>query len=339
MTATLTDRYVAAVLRALPEQKRADIEKELRASIADAVDARVGNGEPEADAERAVLRDLGEPERLAAGYAGRPLSLIGPKYFVDYVRLLKVLYAIVLPIATAAVLLATVLGGAAIGEAIGTTVAAAIGIAVHLGFWTTLVFAILERTNSPAPLTAFDPDDLPYPAATGAPPLSDFIVTAVAALFAVGAIVWQQLSSVFLAADGSPIPMLNPALWTFWLPYFFAVLALTVVHAAVLYRTGRWTVALAVTSGLLNLAGAVPLIVLIATGRLFNPEFFARFEWDGVVAPGGVGATWTVVALVVITLWAIVDGAIKTRRSAGLRPVVRDLAGDLKAGVRGLPRL
>src|SRR3546814_3153315 len=64
---SLTDRYVAAVLRALPEDKRADIEKELRTSIADAIDARTETGEPAAEAERAVLQELGDPARLAAG--------------------------------------------------------------------------------------------------------------------------------------------------------------------------------------------------------------------------------------------------------------------------------
>jgi len=335
---TLTDRYVAAVLRALPESKRADIEKELRASIADAVDARIENGEPEAEAERAVIRELGEPERLAAGYAGRALALIGPKYYVDYLRLLKVLYAVVLPIATAGVLLGVVLGGSGFGEAVGTAAVAAIGIAVHIGFWTTLVFAILERSGSPAPLTEFDPEELPVPAAKGAPPLSDMVATVIGVLFAIGGLLWQQISSVFRDAAGAPIPMLQPDLWSFWLPYFFVVLALTAVHAVVLYRTGRWTVVLAITSGVLNLAGAVPLIWLTLTGRLFNPEFFARFEWDGVVAPGGIGATGIAVALGVTAVWAIIDGAIKTGRSAGLRPVVRDLTGDLKAGLRGLHR-
>ncbi|MFC7484261.1 permease prefix domain 1-containing protein [Luedemannella flava] len=68
-TPTLTDRYVDATLRRLPERQRADIERELRASIEDAVEARVDGGEDPADAERAVLTGLGDPARLAAGYS------------------------------------------------------------------------------------------------------------------------------------------------------------------------------------------------------------------------------------------------------------------------------
>ena len=73
---TLTDRYVDAALRRLPADKRPDIDKELRASIADAVDDRVGAGTDPAQAEVAVLTDLGDPARLAAGYADQPLHLI-----------------------------------------------------------------------------------------------------------------------------------------------------------------------------------------------------------------------------------------------------------------------
>src|SRR5690606_21615629 len=95
MTTTLTDRYIAATVRSLPPQLQAEVRDELRASIADAVDARTEQGEPLEAAGRAVLSELGDPSILAAGYADRPLHLIGPKYFLTWWRLLKVLVAIV----------------------------------------------------------------------------------------------------------------------------------------------------------------------------------------------------------------------------------------------------
>jgi len=41
-TTQLTERYIYAVTRSLPEGQRADIEKELRASIVDATRHRLG---------------------------------------------------------------------------------------------------------------------------------------------------------------------------------------------------------------------------------------------------------------------------------------------------------
>src|SRR6478736_5334921 len=75
---TLTDRYVAATLRRVPADQHADLEQELRASVADAVEAKVEAGTDPARAETDVLNDLGHPDRLAADLAGRPLYLIGP---------------------------------------------------------------------------------------------------------------------------------------------------------------------------------------------------------------------------------------------------------------------
>ncbi|MCU1421030.1 MAG: hypothetical protein JWN36_681, partial [Microbacteriaceae bacterium] len=44
MTGPLVDRYVAATLRRIPEKQRPEIDRELRAAIADDVDARVEQG-------------------------------------------------------------------------------------------------------------------------------------------------------------------------------------------------------------------------------------------------------------------------------------------------------
>lgn len=95
MTATLTERYIAATVKSLPSELQPEVRDELHASIADAVEARAEQGESLEQAERAVLTDLGDPGALAAGYADRPLHLIGPRYFLTWWRLLKVLIAIV----------------------------------------------------------------------------------------------------------------------------------------------------------------------------------------------------------------------------------------------------
>ena len=149
---TLTDRYVWAVLRSLPEAQRADIDRELRATIADTVDAKIESGSKPADAEREALIELGDPYKLAWGYADRPLHLIGPALFPDYIRLLRVLYFIVLPIVVVVVFLSLLLAKSLEGEspwgAFGPIWPIAIGVAVHMGFWTTLVFAVLERTHA-----------------------------------------------------------------------------------------------------------------------------------------------------------------------------------------------
>ena len=94
----LTERYLAAALRGVPHSQRTDVERELRSSIPDAIEDRATAGEDRDASERAVLDGLGDPTRLAAGIAGRPLHLIGPDLFVEYRQLLVMLLSIVMPI-------------------------------------------------------------------------------------------------------------------------------------------------------------------------------------------------------------------------------------------------
>lgn len=97
MTA-FTERYLAAALRGIPDKQKPDVERELRSSIADALEDRVASGEERTVAEKAVLEGLGDPTRLAANLAGRQLFLIGPDLFVEYRQLLTTLLAVIVPI-------------------------------------------------------------------------------------------------------------------------------------------------------------------------------------------------------------------------------------------------
>ncbi|MFC9686866.1 HAAS signaling domain-containing protein [Streptomyces sp. NPDC056948] len=108
-TSALTDRYVAEVVRRIPADQRGDVADELHATIADTVEAR-GQADSEA-AEREVLTEMGDPIRLAAQYADRPLALIGPGFYPTYIRLLTVLLSTVLPVVTAVSAVLDVLDG------------------------------------------------------------------------------------------------------------------------------------------------------------------------------------------------------------------------------------
>jgi hypothetical protein len=313
---TLTDRYVWAVLKALPEAKRTDIDRELRASIADEVDARVAAGETPEAAERAVLTDLGEPMRLAAGYAGRPLALIGPDLYVDYVRLLKLLLVIVLPIVVITTFVLNALTGAEPGELVGGVVGIVFSVGVHMCFWVTLVFAIVERTGTAKSSglrrnAPFDPDELPGIATGTTGGRSDLIASLVFSLLVPVALIWQQNSSNFRQADGTPIPVINPDLWSFWLPYLIALAILTAIFAVVLYRVGRWTWPLVVVNAVITIATIGPIVWLVSTGAALNEAYLDRLGWADVVAPGSPGATVTSIALVAIAGWAIADSVIK----------------------------
>ncbi|MFE5672359.1 permease prefix domain 1-containing protein [Agromyces sp. NPDC056523] len=311
-TPTLTDRYVWAAARRMPEAQRTEFGRELRERIGDEVDARLADGTAPADAERAVLVELGDPDALAAEYADRPMQLIGPRYFLAWRRLLTLLYAIVLPIAGAGLLLAQLLAGAEPGEIAGSVVSTLLALVVHLAFWVTLVFAILERSPQTQALAPWTPEQLRELPDTGrSGRLSDLIASLVfLTLFAV-VIVWQQAEPfAFGAADAMPI--LDPELWSFWLPYFLVLIVLEMLFAIAVYAWG-WNWWLVAANVVLNVAFTVPALWLFATGQLLNPEFLEVIGW-----PWGEGSDVTTIVIVVVfvgvAIWDVVDGVIKTVR-------------------------
>jgi hypothetical protein len=317
-TATLTDRYVFAAARHLPEAQRAEFARELRERIADELDARSAAGDvtSPADAEESVLRGLGDPAALAAAYVDRPLQLIGPRYFLTWKRLLTLLYAIVLPVTAAAVLLAQLLAGAEPGEVALEVMGTVVALVVHLGFWVTLVFAVLERSPDAQAAVEWTPQKLPELRDEGrAGRLGDLIASLVfLALFAV-LIVWQQVSPPFFDRPGDAIPVLDPALWSFWLPYFLVLIVLEMLFAVAIYAWG-WNWPLAIANLVLNVAFTVPALWLLATGQLFNPAFLDAVGWPWGDA-GAVTSTVLVFVFVGVAVWDVVDGVIKTVRRRG----------------------
>lgn len=319
MTApTLTERYIAAVMRRLPEKSRADVATELRASLADDIEARAVAGVAHESAERDALVALGDPDRLAAGYSGAPLHLIGPAVYLDWRRLLTVLLSVVLPIVAGGLVLARALAGDGPVEIVLGVAGTLVSVAIAMTFWVTVIFAIIERTGgADRPLVAWRPDSLP--AAEGKPQVGvDVLVGGVLGLMLlVAGLVAQSTFPIFRDEGGAPIPFLAPELWSWWVPYFVVALAAELVFAIVLYRRRVWSLGLAVGNIVLSLAVAVPLIVLILRDEVVNPAFSARLaESPTLLEIGQQSAVVTAIAIGAITLWECIDGVVKAGRAS-----------------------
>ncbi|PPL15714.1 permease prefix domain 1-containing protein [Microterricola pindariensis] len=318
-TGTLSERYIWAASRGIPEKQRAELEPEFRELIADSIEAQRANGLSERDAEHAALVELGDPARLAARYTDRPLHLIGPRYYLDWLRLLKLLLAIVVPIAAAAAGVARLLAGGQVGDVVAAVATTAIGVGVHLCFWVTLVFVLIERqgANRSRPLLEWTPDMLPQLPSGNRRSLGELVPTLVFLAVFAAWIVWQHFNSFFTDAAGDPIPLLSPALWSSWLPYFLALIVLEMGFALWLYLRGRWTLTLALVNLLLNLAFTVPALWLLLTGQLINPAFEAAVPVDGSNVAAVSGAVYPIIAIALVgfALWDAVDGFVRAWRA------------------------
>ena len=322
--ATLTDRYVDAVIRTIGEKQREDVAAELRASIADQIEARIDDGETPEDAERAVLTALGDPDELAAGYSDRQLFLIGPRYYLTWWRLLKLLLWIVPVCVAFAVALGQVLSGAGVGEVIGSVWGITLSVVAHVAFWTTLVFAILDRTTSPADagITEWSLDRLPVPRPKGAG-LADMLASVIMSLLLIGVVLWDVIAGAAYidgaGYDGVWMHVLDPGLWPGWILALIALQALEVALAVTVYVRQGWSYRLATANAVLALAYAAGTLWLIASDALINPELIAALTALGgedldVVIPALIGFF-----TVGIAVWDVIDGFLKARSTRAAR--------------------
>lgn len=275
---TLADRYVWAVIRGVPHERRRSVGADLRAEIDARIADRVAAGADTFSAEAESVRELGDPDRRASEISGRPAYLIGPTYFFDYRRLIIIVLAAVTPSVFGVLLLVQSIAGAPLWTAFASASTVAITVAVQVAFWITVAFAVIERTSRGrrrAP-TAWDPSDLPeVPAAKVG--IGETVFALLAYLLFIGLIVWQQNVWVVETAGSERIPLLDPALWTFWLPWFIVLAVLEMAFALTLYATGRWTWVLAWVNVALNLAFAVPAVLLVVTDQVLSTQFRQAF--------------------------------------------------------------
>lgn len=276
---TLTDRYVYATTRAIPESRRDGLAQELRAEIADMVAARTEAGAPESAAERATLTELGDPERLAASYADRPLHLIGPAYFLVWKRLLITLLIWVPAILAIIVGGGELIDGQDVGTAIGEAVGTAVEIALHLVVWTTLTFALIERYGKPSDMPEWSVDELPEIPAASHVGLGDALGTVATAVITIALLAWQELRGVIETGAGVRVPLIDSGLWSSWLPVLIAAMVAEAVVAVLAYRRGRWTWPLVGAFSVASLTFSIPAIWLLLSETFFDPRFVAEVEW------------------------------------------------------------
>ncbi|BDI23268.1 permease prefix domain 1-containing protein [Herbiconiux sp. L3-i23] len=310
-----TDRYIAATLSGVPESSRTDVERELRASIADAVDARTEQGEPVESAERGVLTDLGDPARLSASYAERPLYLIGPAHFLPWRRTLITLISVIPPlVAVINFLIRSALAPepSSIADALADAIVLGLGVALQVAFWVTVGFAVLERVPTGRVFGSWTPDALPDPSARQS--RTDAVGVLIFAGLMIAALVWQQFATVAVTADG-PVeaPVLAPSLWTLWLPVLIVVLVGQIAVAVLRLRQASPTRALDVVKLVFDLAFPLVVLYLAAQDMLVNREFLAAFDAP-VDDTAAVVDAFVIIGSAIVIVFILIDFAVKALR-------------------------
>lgn len=312
---TLTDRYVAEALRGVPARQRTDIEAELRTSIEDAIEDRLGAGADAPSAEHDVLAELGAPRRLGARYSERPTYLIGPELYLDYTRVLSVLLSTVVPIWFLFSGVVNFVTGSSALDTLGGALYGALETAMSLAFFTTLVFAVIERTRRSKRSAVWNPASLPE-VLDKRNYFTELIGGVVFTLLIAGALVAAQTIAGVEAADGSRMGPIATGLWesgAFYIALFYAFVSIS--FHVFSYYTG-WSVSNAIATVILDVLFAVPVVWLAASGWLLNADYFDAIEW-----PAGVGVVNSIVIAIVLLFAAMdsIDGIVRATKNRRTR--------------------
>lgn len=313
---SLIDRYIAEVGRHLPEKDRADIEAEIRSTLEDGIEERGGANEANI---KSVLQEFGDPASLAEKYSSTKRYLIGPLWYDGYIETLKRVLSTALPI----FLVVTFLVGLANdpGSVIGSFMEAAwdtFYVALQIVFWVTVGFIIAERTGADpndAPSKGprvWTPDQLPPLPKKRQMDISE-VVTSMALMIGGALLIAWSPRILSIQNNGETIPFLHPNLSSLWLPVFFALVGLTVLHELFKLAIGNWTRALTITNVILGVAAITYIVALITTQNVFNPAFVAALAERGVrgtqEATAWARGTINVTAAIIIGIyvWDMVD--------------------------------
>ncbi|MDP7989155.1 hypothetical protein Q9B79_04925 [Bacillus sp. MHSD_36] len=285
----LIDIYVEEVAKRLPEKNREDIILELRSTIEDMLPDDYNEND-----EKRVLEKMGSPVSLANGYMDRPMHLIGPRYFDVYTTLLKMIIPIAAVIALIAMVAENFVGYDGeqavlnvILNVIGKGIGGIIEVGLHVFFWLTLVFAILERTDKDKgtePLTTslkkWTPDDLKN---TSYVPkkksISKFEVFGGLMWTAIWATLYfyaNHLVGVYHGTE-SGLKFVAPAFNQDVLLQYWPIVVIVIVFeiGISLYKLvqGQWTKKLTIGNAILQIVGTIVFIVIVVNPHLFNEGF------------------------------------------------------------------
>jgi len=312
---TLTDRYLAAIGRNLPEEKGEDIVAELTDILLtrrEAKEAELGRPLSRVE-EEALLKEIGHPLVVAARY-GRQQHLIGPEVYPFYVYTLK----LVLTIVAAALVTAGVVNVIAAGAEAGGVISQTIGALWTGGFAAagavTVVFALIERHASPGVVFRnWRPHDLP---SLSEKPQSrwnivaDVTVSAIFVLWWTGAIHFPNLApkreGVQVAAEFAPM-------WAaLWWPVLGVVVAKMLVNLLTLAQPGRRAL-LAGLNVACAVAGLVVLALVLRAGHWVDITTVGAPDVDQAKVEGYANMGVQIALIIAVVIWTL-EGLADLRR-------------------------
>lgn len=294
----LINRYVYAVTHKLPEQQRAEIDKELRGLIEDMLEERTQESPPSPKDVEAVLAELGNPVEMADRYRGGKRYLIGPELFPSYVSVLRIVWAAIgIALGVMFVIEAVMEPTHVLDHFVDGLVTIIMGLTQGFA-WVTVIFGILEYTGARKPVGKkaepdWRPSDLPQlpddkQRISAAEPIGSIIFSI---LFVVLFSYSIDLLGVWRITGGerTVIPFFDKEVFSPYLPFIWILLAVSVLKDIVKLNARRWTLRLVGMEITVTVLYLILAVFMFADPAIWNPDFMQQAVDSGLVAAGSEG--------------------------------------------------
>jgi hypothetical protein len=277
---SLTDRYIFAVRKRLPESRRDNVEKEIKKIIEDRIIEKGGYSQ---EAEEQVLQELGNPRLLADKYLDRKHYLIGPELYEIYLTILKIIISVTVAVTILGNTVDFLAGNENLLVYFAATIAAALNAAIITFGWITLVFAVLERKAKQEFLkeiqTDWHPKDLPEVRIPQKPfsKIGTIIGICFIILFMILVNGYSQFLGIYLIGNGSSqfIRVLNGEVFQSYLPYINGILLLQLLFTTSKLVFEKWTYIMAAANLIINILSLVLLIAILGNMNIIEPNFIS----------------------------------------------------------------
>ncbi len=328
------NRYIYAVIKHLPEEIRADVDKELRTNIEDMLPPDY----TEQDVRR-ILNELGNPAKLADEYQGHKKYLIGPSLYNSYLSTLKLVMQIVIPIIFVTTIITVFLDKSPHPSQVNLfinlftkAIAGVISAAVQVFLWVTLVYVVLERAEASEGKIPFSKNTWSVDDLAPLPPESSQKISRWEAAFEIGGtvlfaalfIMTPSLIGWFESFDGSLIlreTLFNLAVLQIFVPGIlaFSIIGVTVGILKLVY--GSWNWFLAFINTVANGFFLVLSYLMLSREDLFNSGFKALLM-EKMDNPASLDLFWTrglwiAAALLLLSCtWDSIEGFLKAKKQS-----------------------
>lgn len=254
----LINRYLNEVGENLPTKSRADIEKELRSLIQDALEERTAhhNEQPQpatTELTAAVLREFGPPKEISARY--RPAEvLIGADLFPIYRQVLTITLSIVIGVHIFGVIFSLAQQeGASFLELVPNIFGSVWESLLLNAAIVTVIFAVIERVNGASwkgvasddtaqPKASWDPYQLPPIKDPDRIKHGDLIASIVVSLFLIGGLnfFYNSIGYIDLDENSTRVYSILSEDFRQHVPWLTAAWALNILLNLLVLVQGRW---------------------------------------------------------------------------------------------------